>query len=158
KERTSMDRREKDPGYVVREERPFNGGPPLAPLCRAFVTPRPLFFVRSHADVPQVGPDAYALAVGGLVRTPLRLSPAGVRARFPRRTLVATLQCAGNRRDELLALGPIPGELVWGADAIGNAEWSGVALADVLDAAGIAEDAEGARHVAFAGLDEIEHE
>jgi len=48
---------------------------------------------------------------------------------------------------------PIPGEMPWGAGAIGNARWTGVPLREVLLAAGVEE---GARHLAFAGLDEIE--
>jgi sulfite oxidase len=36
--------------------------------------------------------------------------------------VTATLECAGNRRDERLALAPIPDELPWSADAISTAE------------------------------------
>jgi Oxidoreductase molybdopterin binding domain len=63
------------------------------------------------------------------------------------------VQCAGNRRQGLMEAYPIPGEMPWGAGAIGNARWTGVPLREVLLAAGVEE---GARHVAFAGLDEIE--
>src|SRR6185312_6199797 len=65
----------------------------------------------------------------------------------------ATLECAGNRRGELAGVAPIPGELLWGAEAIGNAVWEGVSLAEVLAAAGASAEA---GHVAFTGLDEIE--
>jgi hypothetical protein len=30
---------------------------------------------------------------------------------------MATLQCDGHRRDELATVGPIPGEILWGAAA-----------------------------------------
>lgn len=46
---------------------------------------------------------------------------------------------------------PIPGELAWAEGAIGNAEWTGVMLKDVLDAARVAA---AASHVEFEGLDE----
>ena len=71
------------------------------------------------------------LIVDGLVERPLSLSLEDLRASSVRE-LVATLQCAGNRRDELMAVRDIPGEIPWGPGAIGTASWRGVALADVL--------------------------
>ena len=53
------------------------------------------------------------LRVDGLVATPLELSLADLRA-LPRRELTATLQCAGNRRVDLLRVRDIPGEAPWG--------------------------------------------
>ncbi|HEV2458130.1 MAG TPA: molybdopterin-dependent oxidoreductase [Ktedonobacterales bacterium] len=143
---------DKDPALVVRETQPFNAGTPLDRLCQSFVTPCELFYVRNHGDVPEISADGYTLTITGMVRTPLRLTPTELRRRFTHRTLAATLECAGNRRDELARLAPIPRELLWGADAIGNALWGGVALADVLSAAGIEPQA---KHVAFTGLDQI---
>ena len=60
---------------------------------------------------------------------------------------------AGLRRDELVTHRPVPGELLWGADAIGTGWWSGVSLQDVLMAAGVTDEA---RHVAFTGLDQVD--
>ena len=145
---------DKHADFIVRNEMPFNGGSPPTHLRRSFITPREHFFVRSHAPVPAVDVASYRLSVGGKVRSPINLSLDELRSRFTARRLVATLQCAGNRRDELLALGEIPGELVWGADAIGNAEWEGASLRDVLDAAGA--NVPTARHVEFIGLDRVE--
>jgi sulfite oxidase len=136
---------------IVHERQPYNAGPHPAVLAEALVTPTEHFFVRSHGDVPVVERAAYRLRVEGLVRTPLALSLDDLGG-FERVTQAATLQCAGNRRDELLAVGEIPGELPWGGEAVGTALWSGVRLADVLRAAGMRD---GARHVAFTGLDEL---
>src|SRR5262249_28072208 len=58
--------------------------------------------------------------------------------------------CAGHRRDELATVEPIPGEIPWGAEAIGNAVWRGVTLREVLLAAGVGPEVQ---HVAFLGLD-----
>jgi sulfite oxidase len=146
------DRARKHPAMSVRQEAPFNGGPPLWALASSFVTPTDLFFVRSHAGTPDVDPQRYRLAVGGLVRRPLSLSLADLAA-LPHASVRATLQCAGNRRDELLAVGPVPDELAWGADAISTAEWSGVPLSAVLAEAGVEP---GAAHVAFESLDTVE--
>jgi sulfite oxidase len=64
--------------------------------------------------------------------------------------VAATIVCAGNRRAELAAARPIPGETAWGAGAIGNAVWTGVRLRDVLERAGVGGNA---AHVAFQAYD-----
>jgi sulfite oxidase len=138
--------------FLVRQEEPLNGGPAPDVLLDSFLTPNELFFVRNHGDIPEVDPEAWRLTVDGLVERSLSLSLADL-GRFPRVAAAATLQCAGNRRSELIEFAPIPGELPWGSEAISNAEWSGVALRDVLAAAG---PRTGARHAAFSGLDETE--
>lgn len=145
----------KHPAFIVRAREPLNGGPPPELLRRSPVTPADLFFVRSHGAIPQIDPASYRLSVGGMVRRPLELTLADLREQFPRRVLAATLQCAGNRRDELLAVADIPGEVPWGAEAIGSAEWAGAPLRDVLLAAGVEA---AAAHAAFAGLDEVERQ
>ena len=142
----------KHPRLLVRQEEPFNGGPPPDLLLDSFVTPNELFFVRSHGNVPEVDRAAWRLTVDGLVERPLSLSLEDLR-RFSQASAAATLQCAGNRRSELLTVAPIPNELPWGSEAISNAGWSGVPLREVLAAAG---PRAGARHAAFTGLDETE--
>jgi sulfite oxidase len=71
---------------------------------------------------------------------------------FPTTRLTATLQCAGNRRAEMTTVAPIPGELPWDNGAISTAEWRGVRLHDVLNAAGVTAEAQ---HVDFTGLDQV---
>ncbi|HEV8582694.1 MAG TPA: sulfite oxidase [Thermoanaerobaculia bacterium] len=142
----------KHSGLLVRQGEPFNGGPPSELLRRGFITPNELFFVRNHGGVPEVDPDSYRLTVDGLAERPLSLTLADLR-RLPRAAVTATLQCAGNRRLELMAHSPIKNELPWGTEAISNAEWSGVPLREVLAAAGPRPQA---RHAAFTGLDETE--
>ncbi|HEV2132041.1 MAG TPA: molybdopterin-dependent oxidoreductase [Longimicrobiaceae bacterium] len=143
---------DKHPQMIVWTEDPFNAEPPPELLRREWVTPREIFFARNHAPVPQIDPAAYRLAVGGMVERSLSLSLDELRRNFPARTVTAVLQCAGNRRDELMEAAPIPGEVPWRAGAIGNAEWRGAPLRDVLRAAGVASDAS---HIAFLGLDEV---
>ena len=107
--------------------------------------------MRNHGPIPEVDATTFRLEVGGLVGKELSLSLADLRA-FPRVSLSATLQCAGNRRDELMRVAPIPGEVPWGADGISNAAWSGVRLRDILEAAGVGA---GVAHAAFVGLDQV---
>ena len=140
---------------VTWSEEPLNMETPLDVLCAAPVTPTDAFYVRNHGPVPEVDPASYRLTVSGLVREPLSLSLEDLRGRFERVSVAATLMCAGNRRSELAAIAPIPGQAPWSAGAIGNAVWSGIRLRDVLEAAGADTDA---GHVAFAGLDQAEEE
>lgn len=140
---------------IVRSEEPFNAEPVLKDLIQSFITPYGLFYVRNHASVPSVNARTYRLNVTGLVKQNLMLSLQELKGLFPRRTVTATLQCAGNRRDELMRVKEIVGETPWNAGAIGTAEWAGAALRDVLDAAGVEPEA---KHVAFIGLDAVQRE
>src|SRR5215213_2423392 len=101
-------RPDKHPRFIVRQPAPLVGGPPLGLLVRQYVTPEPLFYVRDHArEAPAVDAAEYRLTVGGLVRRPLALSLDDLRRDFPRMRVTAALQCAGNRRQEMMAVAPI---------------------------------------------------
>jgi len=139
-----------DPALTVYKDEPFNAGTPLDVLRRDFTTPHSLFYARNHGSIPTIDPTSYRLTITGDVRTEISLSLDELRRDFPSETVTATLQCAGNRRAELIAIKEIPGESPWTADAIGTAAWTGVPLRAVLDAAGVGKEA---RHVAFTGLD-----
>ncbi|MDX1992820.1 MAG: sulfite oxidase [bacterium] len=142
----------KNPAMIVREEDPLNAGPQPDPQCSSFLTPNDLFFVRNHAAVPDLDPAAYRLSVGGMVKNPLTLTLDELKNRYPAHSLPATLMCAGNRREELLPIGEIKGEVPWNLEAISTAEWRGVLLRDVLAEAEIDP---GAAHIAFVGADQI---
>lgn len=134
---------------------PLNGGPDPARLADSFLTPTSRFFVRNHGNVPLMDLDSWRLELVGEVRQPLRLSLDELRGRFPRVCRPVTIQCAGFRRNELTRVKPIPGELAWNDEPVATAEWGGIRLADLLEAAGLKD---GARHVAFEGGDVVERE
>jgi sulfite oxidase len=146
---------EKDPALRVYGQHPFNAGLPPDRLRASFITPNKLFYVRSHGDVPEIDPDAYRLVVTGSVQHELRLSLDDLRRAFPRSTVTATLQCAGNRRIGLMSAKPIDGELPWQEDAISNATWAGAPLSAVLQSAGVGPEG---RRVAFTALDALRKE
>jgi hydroxyacylglutathione hydrolase len=143
----------KSSALVIWSDEPLNAETPLDLLCRSAITPAQLFFVRNHGSLPEIDLSSYRVTIGGRVREPLSLSVEDL-GRFERVEVTAALTCAGNRRDELAAIAPIPG-VPWGAGAIGNAVWGGVRLRDVLLAAGA--DGEAA-HVSFTGLDQAQEE
>jgi sulfite oxidase len=135
---------------IVHGTDPYNAEPPRAALAGTSLTPLEAFYVRNHGPMPAGRASTYRLRIDGLVTRPRELSLAELRERFPQRRLVATLQCAGNRRSGLQAVSAIPGEAPWGAGGTGTAEWSGVALADVLRDSGLAKEA---GHVELVGAD-----
>jgi sulfite oxidase len=145
----------KDPRLEVLSAEPFNAQTPLRELIATHITPTPLFFARNHAPIPRLAENDHLLSLGGMVLRPLSLRVADLRANFPAAEITATIQCAGNRRDELIAVRPIPGETPWGASALSNATWRGTPLAAVLEAAGVLD---GAAHVAFLGRDQCQKE
>lgn len=142
---------DKHSDFITRSEDPYNAEPPLRLLGESFTTPAGHFYARNHGNIPEVDPRGYSLSVSGLVDRPLSLSLEEVRDGFPSETVTATLYCAGNRREGLAEVAPIPGETPWGAGAVGNARWTGVPLREVLRSAEIGDDA---RHAAFLGLDD----
>ena len=140
---------------IVHQEHPLNAEPPGDLLRQSFLTPQQHFYIRTHGSIPAVDPISYRLLITGLVQQKRELSLDELRSMAPAHTVTATLECAGNRRDEFMAVKPIPGEVPWRADVIGTANWRGVPLREVLQAAGVEE---GAQYVAFTGLDEAQVE
>ena len=141
------------PEMIVHSETPLNAEPTLERLRASYVTAQTDLYIRSHGNIPDVDPGAYRLRVDGQVATPLDLSIEDLRSRFPRKTVQAVMQCAGNRRGDMLQVRPVSGD-PWSAGAIGNAHWTGIALGDLLRSAGVDEEAD--LHVAFNALDHCE--
>lgn len=140
---------------IVHQEQPFNAEPSGDLLRQSFLTPQEHFFVRTHGAIPAVDLTSYRLLINGMVQRKRELSFDELRSMFPAHTVMATLQCAGNRRDELIAVKPLLGQVPWRADAISTAKWRGVPLREVLRAVGVEADA---RYVALTSLDEAQFE
>ena len=126
----------KHPDMQVWQQQPFNAEPPPEALLEP-VTDIASFYVRGHGPVPELDAGDHRVTVDGLVERPLELRPEALREGFPERSLTVTLQCAGNRRGEMMRVRDIEGEIPWRSQVIGTAEWTGVRLADVLEQAGV---------------------
>jgi DMSO/TMAO reductase YedYZ molybdopterin-dependent catalytic subunit len=122
-----------------------NHAMPLEAL-RWAITPVGLHYLLIHYDVPLVDPETWRLEIGGAVERPLTLGLDELRMR-PRVELAATMECAGNGR---ALLEPRPISQPWLTEAVGTARWGGVALAPLLEEAGLVGDAV---DVVFGGLD-----
>jgi sulfite oxidase len=139
------------PNLILRSEHPLNAEPPLALLAGRMVTPQELFFIRTHGNVPLLDPGRHRLRVTGRVARPLDLSLADLRDGFDAHRIGATLLCAGNRRVELNAVEAVAGTN-WRQGAVGNAQWTGVRLSDILERAGAEH---GDLHAVFSAADEV---
>ena len=95
-------------------------------------------YVVSHYNTPKLKAEEHVLDVSGLVRKPLRLTLAQIKARKAK-TITATLECGGNGADAGFM------------GAIGNVRWTGTPLADLLAECGPLKRA---IEVVFFGADE----
>jgi DMSO/TMAO reductase YedYZ molybdopterin-dependent catalytic subunit len=123
-------------GLIPRVGDPENLEMPFADL-EGFLVPTERFYVRNHFPVPNLDLAAWRLKVEGEVARPLDLTFDEL-AKLPTSTRPILLECAGNGR---VFLTPREDGVAWGLGAVGCAEWTGVALADILDRAGVAKTA-----------------
>jgi DMSO/TMAO reductase YedYZ molybdopterin-dependent catalytic subunit len=93
----------------------------------SWVTPNDKFFSIAHFDRPTIDPNTWKLEIDGLVKEPMSLTLADIKAR-PRQEVVFTVECSGNHGFPFFTGG------------IGNAAWAGTPLAAVLKDAGILEN------------------
>jgi DMSO/TMAO reductase YedYZ molybdopterin-dependent catalytic subunit len=93
----------------------------------SWVTPNDKFFSIAHFDRPTIDPNTWKLEIDGLVKKPMSLTLADIKAR-PRQEVVFTVECSGNHGFPFFTGG------------IGNAAWAGTPLAAVLKDAGVLEN------------------
>lgn len=124
----------KDPDLIQQGSTTFET--PLTDV-EDFLTPNESFFIRSNGPVTvDIDPDEWRLNVTGLVNQELELSLDDLKA-MPQRTITAFLECSGNSRGRF---GTDPQQVEgtqWGNGAIGNAEWTGVSVAEILSQSGV---------------------
>jgi DMSO/TMAO reductase YedYZ molybdopterin-dependent catalytic subunit len=122
-------------GLIVRNDRPVNLETPPH-LLDPDITPIANFFVRNNGGVPEeaADPEAWMLAFDGEVENPLEMSLAELKSEFEHVTLQLQLECGGNGR---AGFNPSPRGNQWVIGAVGNGEWTGCRMADVLQRAGV---------------------
>jgi sulfite oxidase len=93
-------------------------------------------FIRNNGQMPEpvADADSWSFTIDGEVNTPLTLKVGELRTRFPVVTMQLQMECGGNGR---ASFAPETRGNQWGNGAISNAEWTGVRLRDVLNAAGL---------------------
>ena len=119
-------------GLTLLNDRPLNAETP-AHLLDDEVTPTARHFIRNNGIPPaRTDPDGWTLTVDGEVGRPLELSIGELRERFEVVSRRLLLECGGNGR---AAFDPSASGNQWTLGAVGNAEWTGVRMRDVLRAA-----------------------
>ena len=104
-----------------------NRGMPLEAL-RHEVTPAGLHYLLIHFDIPETDERSWRLELEGLFEQRLSLAPDDIR-KFPARTVRVTMECAGNGRGQLSPRYP---SVPWLEEGVSTADWTGVALRELL--------------------------
>lgn len=135
-------------GLTLLNDRPINAETPPHLLDDA-ITPTTRHFVRNNGLPPsQVDAANWTLTIDGLVDKPMTLTIADLKAKFTVHTMALAIECGGNGR---AAFDPPAKGNQWTLGAVACSNWTGVKLKDVLNAAGIKENA---IYTAHEGADE----
>jgi sulfite oxidase len=128
----------RDPNLLHCTEKPFNGEPRIDLLTRDYITPNELFYVRNHLAVPDIDPKEYVLIVKGKGIKKHKFTLNDLKTKFKKHEVVTTLQCAGNRREDLhTAKNKVFIAPHWVVGAISTAKWGGPKMRDVLEHCGL---------------------
>jgi len=130
---------EKIDGLLLLGERPLVAETPES-LLDDDTTPTETFFIRNNGTIPEPTrhPEDWTVTVDGEVQSPLVLSLRELRTRFESVTLRMVLECGGNGRS---FFSPATPGVQWTNGGVGCAEWTGVRVADVVNAAGLKSSA-----------------
>ncbi|MGY6567517.1 MAG: sulfite oxidase [Salinarimonas sp.] len=133
-------------GLIVRNDRPVNIETP-AHMLDDDITPADKFFVRNNGTLPDKMPLAdWRLKIDGEVESEMELTYDDLVNDFEHVTLALQLECGGNGR---AGFNPSPRGNQWAVGAIGNAEWTGVRLSDILRKAGLKQSAVYTGHYSY---------
>lgn len=125
-------------GLTVLNDRPVNAETP-SHLLNDDVTPTNRHFVRNNGIPPEdVNAGTWQLTIDGLVDNPMTLSIADLKDKFEVVTEQLVIECGGNGR---AAFEPPAKGNQWTYGAVACSEWTGVRLKDVLEAAGVQDNA-----------------
>jgi DMSO/TMAO reductase YedYZ molybdopterin-dependent catalytic subunit len=125
-------------GLTIFNDRPWNAET-AAHLLDDDVTPTNRHFIRNNGGLPQkTDAQGWMLTVDGAVNKPLKLSIDDLKKRFKPVSLKLTIECGGNGR---AGFNPPASGNQWTYGAVGNSEWTGVRMADVLKEAGLKPEA-----------------
>jgi len=167
---------ERHPDLLHVTTHPFNGEPRSELLGENYCTPNHLHFVRNHLPVPECARNEaiWELEVSGTgVSKPQTFKLEDLKRLFKKEEVVNCFQCAGNRREDFHGNETADNEKTqifisphWVVGAIGNANWGGASMRDILAYCGVDVDSMalgkvdpftlGMKHVVFEGYDQTE--
>lgn len=92
----------------------------------------------SSSPIPHLSSDTHTLRISGVgIQRPITLTIPELQTKFRHATIVAALQCAGNRRHEMRTQLREVNGIDWTDGAVSNIRWKGPRLRDVLLRAGV---------------------
>lgn len=129
----------KDPQMVVLNSKPWNMEA-QAHLLDDKITPSKFMFIRNNGLIPEnIAVDKWTLTIDGeSVIKNKTYTLAELKSKFKQYSYQLTLECGGNGRSEFDP--PAKGNQ-WTIGAVSSSVWTGVRLRDVLEDAGIKDDA-----------------
>ena len=122
-----MNEPKRHPGMILNSLAPFDAETPPELLVYHFKTPNEIFYVRNHLPVPLIEEKDHELNIEVPEMEGINFTLEDLKTKFKKTTIVATMQCAGNRRRDMNTHKKIFGAN-GGHTAISNAEWGGVLL------------------------------
>ena len=117
--------------FIIHTNEPFNAESPSKLLINYPLTPDKLFYHRNHSPIPDLSEKNYSVSIIGEVKNPGTITLSDIK-KFKKRTVEAILMCTGNRRSEFGSYKKSAG-LPWKGGSIGNAQWAGTSLRDILE-------------------------
>ena len=120
------DEPERDDRLRVLGARPFDSETAHEVLGSSYWTPQHLFYVRNHLPTPHIDDSEHTLTLDWGDGRTRSFSMRELREELPQTRVRATLQCTGNRCNE------IEPTAAGGIGQIGNAWWQGVRVHDLL--------------------------
>jgi sulfite oxidase len=131
---------------------PCNAEVPRDQLTDNWITPNHLWYVRNHSPVPTIDIKDYKLELNGFMSAPIVLNIDNIK-KFDSKTVTTTIQCGGNRRNELNSVKKTMGT-PWDIGAISTAEWKGMELRDLIIQNIAIKDGK-IKHIHFEGIDGV---
>src|SRR5712675_3220299 len=134
----------KNDKLVVLGEKPLVAETPES-LLDDDTTPIEKFYIRNNGQIPEEtkDPDKWKINIDGEVNNKMEITLGELKSKYKMVTHRMVLECGGNGRS---AFSPPARGNQWTNGGAGCAEWTGVALADLLKAAGLKPSAKFTGH------------
>ena len=142
----------RDSDLIFHSITPCNAEVPLENITDSWITPNHMWYVRNHNPVPDIDIKDYKLELIGFNNNKSSLSMNNLK-KIKNKTVVTTIQCGGNRRNELNSVKKTMGT-PWNIGAISTAEWTGVELRQLLFKNKDVIDGK-VKHIHFEGIDGV---
>ncbi|MFB6113542.1 MAG: sulfite oxidase [Halodesulfurarchaeum sp.] len=121
---------EKYPGLRILSPLPENAEADSHGTYTNMITTEEEFYIRNHYPAPDIDAAEWSVSLTGLVDQEVDLSIQQLKRQFSTETVFHTMQCSGNGRSYF---DPKVGGNQWSFGAVGNAEWTGVPVSEVLE-------------------------